>query len=256
MKVERILIAILALALMLALGVQLGQAQVQPPVLSPQDQAPNAPDGPMDARIPIQGRLTDAGGSPLNGNYLIKASIYDVATGGTARCTDTDTVTVTNGLFFMDMDFCTSNDINGDKLYLGIKVESDPEMTPRQVLNGVPYAWSLRPGAVIGGDIKQIRTGDGLVKAAAYVNCSGTNSSLVRYFNNVGGTISVSDGATAGTCTIDFGFQVNDRFWSVAVPTNGARMGTCSNVAPNGLNCYRWDHDGTASNGTMIVIVY
>jgi hypothetical protein len=75
-----------------------------------------------------------------------------VASGvGAARCSDPDTVTVTNGLFNMNVDGCTDSDINGDQLYLGITVGSDSEMTPRQAIYAVPYARSLRPGADIVG---------------------------------------------------------------------------------------------------------
>lgn len=100
-------------------------------------------------RIPVQGRLTDADGNPLSGNYTITASIYNVSSGGTALCSDTETVAVDNGLFSMDVDNCTNSHVNGQALWLGIKVGSDAEMTPRQPIYPVPYAMSLRPGAVI-----------------------------------------------------------------------------------------------------------
>ncbi len=151
MKIERIALVVLALALMLTLGVRLGQAQVSGPAANVEARVVNGPAAAMNDVIPIQGRLTDASGIPLNGSYSITANIYDVSAGGVARCTDTDTVTVTNGLFNMEIDFCTPSDINGDQLYLGIKVESDAEMTPRQGIYAVPYAWNVRPGAIIKG---------------------------------------------------------------------------------------------------------
>jgi len=103
----------------------------------------------VDAVIPIQGRLTDASGNPVrDGIYNITASIY--GSGGTLLCSDTDNnVEVSNGLFNMDIDSCTSANLNGQQLYLGIQVDSDAEMTPRKAIYPVPYAWSLRPGAII-----------------------------------------------------------------------------------------------------------
>jgi hypothetical protein len=83
MKLERILIIVLALALMLTLGVRLGQAQVQGPVPMPQSQQ-NRPAADLSDQIPIQGRLTDANGNPLNGTYSIRFRLYDAATEGTA----------------------------------------------------------------------------------------------------------------------------------------------------------------------------
>jgi hypothetical protein len=105
----------------------------------------------VNSIIPIQGKLTDAQGNPLNGNFNVGARIYDVDTGGTRLCEDVDYLTVENGLFNMDMDYCSPWDIDGRQLYLGITVDSDPEMTPRQPIYPVPYAWTVKPGAIIKG---------------------------------------------------------------------------------------------------------
>jgi hypothetical protein len=147
MKGQRMLIGLLFVGLILSLAVGMTQAQGPEPDASPP--AESELEAQMNDVVPIQGRLTDDSGNPLDGVYSITFSIYDVATGGTALCSDTDNVAVANGLFNAEMDFCTSDDIDGRQLWLGIKVGSDPEMTPRQGIYGVPYAWSLRPGAQI-----------------------------------------------------------------------------------------------------------
>jgi hypothetical protein len=103
--------------------------------------------------ISIQGRLTDANGNPLNGSVSLTAGIYDVPSGGVARCSDTQSVAVTGGLFLMSINTCTSANINGDPLWLGLKVGADPEMTPRQAIGPIAYAMSLRPGAIVNGDV-------------------------------------------------------------------------------------------------------
>jgi hypothetical protein len=103
----------------------------------------------MNNSIPIQGKLTDAGGNPLNGNYEMKATIYDHESAGTALCTDTDTIVVTKGLFVMNFANCSSNVFGGvTQLYLGIQVGSDLEMTPRQPLYGAPFAHGLVNGVL------------------------------------------------------------------------------------------------------------
>ncbi len=111
-----------------------------------------APPPEWSNYIPIQGRLTDASGNPLDGNYSMTFRLYDVYSGGTALCQDANTVKVDNGLFTTAMK-ATDCPINGQNLYLGIKVGTDPEMTPRQHVDNVPYAWSLRPGAHIAGAV-------------------------------------------------------------------------------------------------------
>ena len=101
--------------------------------------------------MPIQGRLIDAGGTALNGTYTMIFSLYDAAEGGTALCSDTNSVEVSNGLFNSIVDNCYT-DVTGQKLWLGVKVGSDPEMAPRQVLYPVPYALSFPPKADLRGD--------------------------------------------------------------------------------------------------------
>ncbi len=153
MKRQRFLISLLAVLLGITLTTGLTRAQGPEPPTPGSEVGVEGEVGSMaavDARIPIQGRLTDASGNPVaNGNYSITASIYSVSSGGTALCSKTQSANVSGGLFNMTVDNCTASHINGQQLYLGIRVSSDAEMTPRQPIYPVPYAFSLRPGAVI-----------------------------------------------------------------------------------------------------------
>jgi hypothetical protein len=148
MKGQRTLLSVVIVAVLLALVG--GVIQAQRPQSPDEDHSVNEIDGVLGI-LPIQGRLTDAGGNPLSGSHNVTASIYDQYTGGTMLCTYTQSVPVDNGLFNMYMHDCSSSDIDGKQLYLGISVGSDPEMSPRQLILPVPYAWSLRPGAIISG---------------------------------------------------------------------------------------------------------
>ena len=103
----------------------------------------------VTGNIPIQGRLTDASGNPLNGDYNVTARIYATEIGGTLLCGGTYSLTVDNGLFNIEVGGCSALVVSGAQLYVGIQVGSDPEMIPRQPIYPVPYAWSLRPGAII-----------------------------------------------------------------------------------------------------------
>ena len=102
--------------------------------------------------ISYQGMLTDSGGNPLSGTYTMTFKLYNVSSGGTALDTDTHSVEVENGLFNTNIDFAQSY-FDGRALWLGITVGTDSEMTSRQELRPVPYALSLRPGAVINGSL-------------------------------------------------------------------------------------------------------
>jgi len=177
----------------------------QPP--QPQPQPFDSPDDAQDSSgiasdlvivddiVQVQGRLTDASGAPINGNRTIVAALYGVATGGTARCSDGDIVTVTNGLFVMNMDSCTAADINGDRLYLGIKVGSDDEMTPRQAIFATPYAWALRPGSIVkGADTYVFVPGSSLIK--------NQSTDTTRWDIRSNGAARVWRGGAAGSKTI------------------------------------------------------
>jgi hypothetical protein len=120
----------------------------------------------MINNIPIQGKLTDAAGNSLNGTYTFKFTIYNAATAGTVLCTNTKDVPVTNGLFNTTMSNCSSHEFGGlTQLYLGIQVGSDAEMTPRQALAGVPFAYGLVDGILSSGaSTYQFIPGSALVK--------------------------------------------------------------------------------------------
>jgi len=143
-------IVVVAALVTLALFTQLTQAQGPGPGVQPQNFEPTGPNAAVGQYMPIQGRLTDAGGTPLNGVHTITFRLYDDPTVGAVVCSDTNSVTVTNGLFSSEIGGnCTDDKINGQPLYLGVTVGSDAEMTPRQPIYPVPYARSLRPGAII-----------------------------------------------------------------------------------------------------------
>jgi len=351
---------------LLFLGVGLTQAQGPQPSGMGSGAGTEAAVGSV---IPIQGRLTDSAGNPLNGNYSITASIYDVETGGTALCSDTETVAVNNGLFTMNVDTCTSDDIDGRQLYLGVQVGSDAEMTDRQPIYPVPYAMSLVPGAKISytplgwsgtyvdlqgnlgsniswylgysfpllplgranygvraeagggdsaygvsghaetsadnseayglygsadatgsgstaygvygrsygpgagvyggndegwaiyadGDLGQNRTGNGAVKAAVYAQCGNLGSSIERSFNNIGGGVSITNGSSAGRCTITFYAVINDRYFTataIGPDANNARGVNCAYNGTSQLDCFRWNTDGNGVNGGIMVVIY
>jgi hypothetical protein len=81
-----------------------------------------------------QGYLTDDVGNPLTGTVDITFTIYDALVGGNQKWTETiKNVEVSDGLFNVVLGLSTpidSDDVDSDR-YLGIKVETDPEMTPR-----------------------------------------------------------------------------------------------------------------------------
>jgi hypothetical protein len=94
--------------------------------------------------INFQSLLTDSAGTPIaNGNYSVVFTIWDAAAAGTSVWTETQNITTSGGLF--DVLLGSVNPVedtvfNGTTRYLGIAVDSDPEMSPRTALVSVPYS--------------------------------------------------------------------------------------------------------------------
>ncbi len=114
-----------------------------------------APDliaaAPVSSTIGYQGRLTDAAGNPLDGQYTMIFRIYDAEAGGSELWSSApQVVTVDGGLFNAALDVDPSA-FNGQALWLEMTVEGEV-LSPRQALLPAPYALSLRAGADIQGD--------------------------------------------------------------------------------------------------------
>ncbi len=179
MKRQRILIGALVLGLLLALAVGLSQAQEpEPPAREVGAEGDVGAAAAVENIIPIQGRLTDASGNPLDGTYNITFRLYDVSSGGTPLFPYTTDVVVTDGLFTAYMGYCAVSNIDGRPLYLGIEVEGDGEMMPRQPILPVPYAFSLIPGAIISD------TRDGVLTVRS--TGSGDSDALYAYAEGTG----------------------------------------------------------------------
>lgn len=92
--------------------------------------------------INYQGYLTGSGGSAVNSAVDMTFTIYNAATSGMNLWTEDQTVQVNNGIYAVALGAINPIDpaiIDGD-LWLGVKVGTDAEMTPRQRLNSVPFA--------------------------------------------------------------------------------------------------------------------
>jgi hypothetical protein len=137
--------------MLLALSAGLAQAQ-GPDIEEDQPQGGNAVAAILGDAIPIQGQLTDASGNPLAGDHSVTFSLYDDPAAGILLCsTNYSPLSLTNGLFNVTITGCSDTEISGQQLYLGIQIDADGEMIPRQPIYAVPYARSLRPGANIAG---------------------------------------------------------------------------------------------------------
>ncbi len=87
---------------------------------------------------------TTSGGAPIYGTVNMTFRIYDVDTGSTAMWSETQSsVTVSNGIYKVILGSINPISLPFDtQYYLGVEVETDGEMTPREAFTSVPYAFS------------------------------------------------------------------------------------------------------------------
>ena len=97
----------------------------------------------VPTEISYQGQLNDVEGNPVEGDHFITFSIYSVVSGGDHLWIETQLVTVSNGLFHVNLGAFTSfptGMFGNETLWLGITIEGDSEMIPRTKLVSSPYA--------------------------------------------------------------------------------------------------------------------
>lgn len=95
--------------------------------------------------IAYQARLLDpvTGQPKVDGAYVMAFNLYPIAAGGAPLWGESKSVQVNKGLFSTLLGDITPFNVsifNGQELYLGITVGSDPEATPRQRIAHVAYA--------------------------------------------------------------------------------------------------------------------
>ncbi|NJL06316.1 MAG: hypothetical protein HC911_15705 [Chloroflexaceae bacterium] len=106
------------------------------------------------ATVPYQGTLTDASGTPINDSVAMTFKLYAAPSGGTALWTEQRTganaVPVTNGLFSVALGQVTPipAEVLAQPLWLGISVNGDAEMTPREAVALPAMAATVPDGSI------------------------------------------------------------------------------------------------------------
>src|SRR3989339_488037 len=117
-------------------------------------------------QINYQGILKSSMGNLVTSSSVpIVFSIYGQDNGGSALWTETQTVSVSNGVYFAKLGSVNpinSNLFDGNIKYLGIKVSNDSEMTPRLAMISVPYAYRAGDAETLNGYTAKV-TGNGII---------------------------------------------------------------------------------------------
>jgi len=111
--------------------------------------------------INYQAMLTQSDGTPITGTRSILFSLYTTETGGTALWSETQDITIADGLFSVLLGSVTPipySVFDNSAIYLELKIGSDPAMTPRKRLVSVGYAFRAHTVDVSAG----VQTVDGV----------------------------------------------------------------------------------------------
>lgn len=112
--------------------------------------------------IVYQGRLTQEDGTPVVDQVRATFSLYSTPEGGTSIWSETlDLSPDKNGVFTAELGTITPltpAHFSEANLYLGLTVEGDDEMSPRQVLGASPYCFKVNTidgasGGTLSGDL-------------------------------------------------------------------------------------------------------
>jgi hypothetical protein len=176
-----------------------------------------------------QGKLTTTTGTAASGSFNMTFSIYSTATAATALWTETQNVTVTNGIFNVLLGSATpfpSNLFAGaGERHLGIKIGTDPEMAPRFRLTSVAFA--IRANEADGVADGTITNADVSTNAAI----SGAKISPNFGSQNIVTTGSVGIGTTSPTAKLHIGGTAGTdgiRFPDGTLQTTAATIGSGS----------------------------
>jgi trimeric autotransporter adhesin len=91
--------------------------------------------------LSYQGRLT-RNGAPVSTAVTVTFALYDALSGGTKLWQESQSVTPSNGLYSVVLGQIAAlpDNLFTQPLYLGITINSDPEMNPRQALSAQAYS--------------------------------------------------------------------------------------------------------------------
>jgi hypothetical protein len=221
--------------------------------------------------INYQGYLREPDGSLTNGSYKITAKIYSAATGGSSLYTTSlPEVTVRDGLFNIvlgDDPLMPATVFTSSPLYIGISLDSDPELIPRQRLHAVPWAFQASTlvnnaqaqtvkGLTSNGKVtvngKTVMNGDATVSGNASVGGDITASGGITV---TGDTVLSGDVYVLGDVTAAGGgttIHPMDGLWGDWYPWAYCPQYTYVCGASARFEGYQGDSDDTAMNGIML----
>ena len=163
---KRMVIIAVAITVVFVIAIFAGSGEDTKGVRSSQHEASPTE---VPEEINYQGVLTDPTGDVVpDDNYDITFRLYDIPTGGVPLWSATQSVATHGGLFNVLLPIPPLH-FDGSDRWLGLEVDSDGEMVPRQQIASVPHAYRSHEG----GDGHSLDAADGDPVNALYVDNDG-----------------------------------------------------------------------------------
>ncbi len=176
---------------------------------------------PLGTSFTYQGQVRQDN-LPLDGAADFQFRLYPALAGGTQVGTTLakNGVQIKNGLFSVELDFGTSA-FTGDKRFIELSVRSPAgsgsftTLTPRQAINGTPFALFALSGPGGGNDGHSLDAADGSPTDALFINNSGNvgigTSSPEAKFVVAGGEVRLPGGANPSNYFTHFNYSIDGR---------------------------------------------
>ncbi len=153
----------------------------------------------VQAVFNYQGRLTQQDGTPYTGNHSITLSIYDVPTGGVALRSAVYQRNIMNGYFNIQFGTEVTMDIStlpfDQQYYIGVRVDAQDEMTPREKLGSVAYAMrAMSSGSIDDNAVTTAKLSDSAVTGPKLATSA---ASLDKLASNAVNSSKIVDGSVA-----------------------------------------------------------
>jgi hypothetical protein len=210
------------------------------------------------AKLGIQGILKKGDGTSVtDGNYALTFRIYNVAEGGTALWTETQSsVPVNSGLYNAVLGSVTALNLSfSEDYFVGVSVGSTPEMAPRLQLSTAPYALSVRGSTNTFPNTGSVGVGT-TSPASGYQlhlgNTAGNSYQLLEGSTGAGLTfIKGSVQATAGIGSSDNILRFNPGVNSLVFQHNSTDVAEVNNNGISVAGTGSFSNGLTVSSGTL-----
>ncbi len=211
----------------------------------------------------LQGRLSSPSGTPLSGTYPFVFTIYNVQSGGTALWSETQTLSIVNGVFSANLGATTPISLSFNEDYW-VEISSNGQVFNQRVrLTTSPYAFIANnltsPSGPVGANDLVKKSGDTIL-GNLVVNGNvgiGTNTPAGTFDVESSSPYAAIQGKTTGNGGVGIRGTASNNFGVYGVSTSSTGVGGISTTgagvhgnSPNNYGVYGTSTSSTGVGGT------